>query len=71
MGASCRRGGALVGALLGLGAGVALGIAECGEGKECSERDGALMVGAVGLGSGALLEAVIGLALPKWNRRHP
>jgi hypothetical protein len=56
--------GALVGALLGVGLGVALGVAECGQQHDCSERDGALMAGAIGLGAGALVGAGIGLACP-------
>jgi hypothetical protein len=63
--------GALVGALLGVGVGVALGVAACGEQHDCSERDGALILGAMGLGGGALVGAGIGLALPKWHRRYP
>jgi hypothetical protein len=63
--------GALVGALLGVGVGVALGVAACGEQHDCSERDGALILGAMGLGGGALVGAGIGLALPTWHRRYP
>jgi hypothetical protein len=63
--------GALVGALLGVGLGVALAVAACGQEHDCSERDGALILGAMGLGGGALVGAGVGLALPKWHRRYP
>jgi hypothetical protein len=63
--------GALVGALLGMGLGVALGVAACGQDHDCSERDGALILGAMGLGGGGLVGAGVGLAIPRWKRRYP
>jgi hypothetical protein len=62
--------GALVGALALAVAGSVGGAALCG-GLECDPGTGALALGAVGLGAGALIGAGIGALVPRWKRRVP
>jgi len=62
--------GALVGAILGLGLGVAA--AAVGFGEEDVDQT-ALWVGCLSIGTagGALAGTIFGAAIPRWNRRYP
>lgn len=61
--------GLIVGALLGAGLGL---VAGSGLGEAEVDR-GTLMVASIGLGmgSGGLLGAIFGTALPRWKRSYP
>jgi len=64
--------GAIVGALTGLALGVVAGATcnEWGEG-DCPTDMAMLALGGIGLGGGALLGSLIGLAIPKWHHQYP
>ena len=63
--------GAIVGALTGLALGVVAG-ATCNEWSEdCPTGTAMLALGGIGLGGGALLGSLFGLAIPKWHRQYP
>ena len=64
--------GAIVGALTGLALGVVAGATcnEWGEG-DCPTDTAMLALGGIGLGGGALLGSLFGLAIPKWHRQFP
>jgi hypothetical protein len=64
--------GAIVGALTGLALGVVAGATcnEWGEG-DCPTDTAMLALGGIGLGGGALLGGLFGLAIPKWHRQYP
>jgi hypothetical protein len=67
---SAVKTGAFVGALTGLALGVGLGLVG-GGGEEFSTGLVAVALGGFGLGAGAVLGTVIGLAIPKWHRQYP
>lgn len=68
---SAVKTGAVVGALTGLALGIVAG-ATCNDWTEDCPTDTAMLaLGGIGLGGGALLGSLIGLAVPKWQRRYP
>jgi hypothetical protein len=69
---SAVKTGAIVGALTGLALGVVAGATcnEWGEG-DCPTDTAVLALGGIGLGGGALLGSLLGLAIPKWHRQYP
>jgi hypothetical protein len=63
--------GAIVGSLTGLALGIVAG-ATCNEwGEDCPTDTAMLALGGIGLGGGALVGSLFGLAIPKWHRRYP
>jgi hypothetical protein len=68
---SAVKTGAIVGALTGLALGVVAG-ATCNDwSDDCPTDTAVLALGGIGLGGGALLGSLIGLAIPKWHRQYP
>ena len=68
---SAVKTGAIVGALTGLALGVVAG-ATCNDWSEdCPTDTAVLALGGIGLGGGALLGSLLGLAIPKWHRQYP
>lgn len=68
---SAVKTGAIVGALTGLALGVVAG-ATCNDWSEDCPTDTAVFaLGGIGLGGGALLGSLLGLAIPKWHRQYP
>jgi hypothetical protein len=68
---SAVKTGAIVGALTGLALGVGVGLLASETGEDISRTDAALILGGLGLGGGAILGTLTGLATPKWHRRYP
>ena len=63
--------GAIVGALLGGALGAGLGVL-CGETQDdCNTTGAVALFGGVGLGGGGVLGALVGLGIPRWQRRYP
>jgi hypothetical protein len=68
---SAVKTGAIVGALTGLALGVVAG-ATCNDwSDDCPTDTAVLALGGIGLGGGALLGSLLGLAIPKWHRQYP
>ena len=64
--------GALVGAVLGLGLGIAFAVA-ASDSEDMDMQKDLLWLGSLGIGTvgGGLVGALVGTAIPRWNRQYP
>lgn len=65
------KAGAIIGAIVGLGGGIFLGLLAEGLCEYDCGGNVAVPVALVGMGAGALSGAVVGSAIPRWRRAYP